>query len=316
MKFSRIKIYQSIWILGCYFHQKFCIDISNHKIIPIEAHEPSNLRKNPFYGEEIYYMMLNDIYDYNYYLHDKKFCNNSIKKEYDLSAEDCEKLMDFFNNKNLSGGILPSDSIHFSIDVESDIRYAINSKYWGNLNNILKDITKLDVLNLENIISQSDYDFKKDGIYHKGTSQKLKLKTLCFYNRDGSWLNHRAQFAIDFDKNKIRGCIDKELSHDDICSILKLLTKYNVYQWNFNDQWKKANNHLRPMGFGGRVWELELIFENDKVLIIGGRNEYPDTYVLLGEEIIDVFNIDFLRLDYVRDKEIYKKYGYKHLKQK
>lgn len=95
MKFSKIKIYQNIWILGCYFHQEFCIDIANYKIIPIEAHEPSNLRKNPFYEEEIYYMMLDDIYDYNYYLHDK-FCNNSIKKEYDLSAEDCEKLRDFF----------------------------------------------------------------------------------------------------------------------------------------------------------------------------------------------------------------------------
>ena len=64
------------------------------------------------------------------------------------------------------------------------------------------------------------------------------------------------------------------------------------------------------------MWELELIFEDYKVLAISGSRDYPDTYVQLGEEIIDIFDIDILRLDYIRYKEIYKKYGDKHLNKK
>ena len=52
-------------------------------------------------------------------------------------------------------------------------------------------------------LNQIHSQVQQGWIYHKGTSQKLKLKTLCFYNRDGSWINHDAQFAIDFDKNKM-----------------------------------------------------------------------------------------------------------------
>ena len=52
------------------------------------------------YGEKIYYLMLDDIFDYNYYLHDK-FCENSIKNEYNLSDKDSKRLLDFLM-QNLS----------------------------------------------------------------------------------------------------------------------------------------------------------------------------------------------------------------------
>lgn len=315
MKYYKLTIYQTITLLNSYFRQKFCIDLNNNKIFPIESSDPYNYRRNPFYGEKVYFMMLEDIFDYNNYLHDDKFCNNSINKEYNLSNEDSKRLFDFFNNKNLSEGI-SGDNSFFSIKETSDGWYSINSIHWAELNNILKEITNLDVLNLENIISQSGYDFKKDGIYHKNTSKKLMLKTLCFFNRDGSWLDHSPRFVIDFDKNTIRGCIDKKLSNKEICLILRLLEKYNVYKWGLNEQWEKTNIHpYQHLGFGGREWNLELIFENDKVLSIGGGNDYPDTYVHLGEEILDIFGIDFLRLDYVRDKELFKEYGDNHLNQ-
>ena len=315
MKSRKIKIYQSIHILEIYFHQEFCIDFEDKKIIPIEVSEPYNPKKNPFYGEKIYYLMLDDIFDYNYYLHDK-FCDNSIKNEYNLSEEDSKRLLNFFNTKNLSEGILTEGHSQFSIDAEADIRYNISSEYWADLNNILKDITDFDVLNLAHIISQSDYDFKNDGIYLKSTSEKLKLKKLCFYNRDGSWLRSDPMIVIDLDENKIRGCIDKDLSNDELYFISNLLKKYDVYRWNFNDLWKNTNEIPHPTGFGGRVWELELIFEDYKVLAISGSRDYPDTYVQLGEEILDIFDIDILRLDYIRYKEIYKKYGDKHLNKK
>lgn len=66
MKSRKIKIYQSIHILEIYFHQEFLIDFDDNKIIPIEVSEPYNPKKNPFYGEKIYYLMLDDIFDYNY----------------------------------------------------------------------------------------------------------------------------------------------------------------------------------------------------------------------------------------------------------
>ena len=315
MKSHKIKIYQSIHILEIYFHQEFCIDFDDNKIIPIEVSEPYNPKKNPLYGEKIYYLMLDDIFDYNYYLHDK-FCDNSIKNEYTLSDKDSKRLLNFFNAKNLSEGILAEGHSQFSIDAEADIRYNISSEYWADLNNILKDITSFDVLNLGHIISQSNYDFKNDGIYLKSTSEKLKLKKLCFYNRDGSWLRSDPMIVIDIDENKIRGCIDKDLSNDELYLILNLLKKYDVYRWNFNDLWRNTNEIPHPIGFGGRVWELELIFEDDKVFAISGGGDYPDTYVQLGEEILDIFDIDVLRLDYIGYNEVYKKYGDKHLNQK
>ena len=48
MKSRKIKIYQSIHILEIYFHQEFCIDFEDKKIIPIEVSEPYKKKKKSF----------------------------------------------------------------------------------------------------------------------------------------------------------------------------------------------------------------------------------------------------------------------------
>ena len=310
---NKIDIYQYIELLNTGFIQNFCIDLDNNKIVPIDSSEPFNRGKDPWEGEDIYYAMLDDIFDYNYFLRDL-FCDNSIKKEYNLSNEDSKRLISFFDNKKV---FEENKCDSFRITANN---FNINSKYWDDLNEILKDILNSDIFNLKNIISPSNYDFKNDGIYYKNTSKKLKLKTLCFYNRGAAWLDSSPEFAIDFDKNRIRGCINKELSQNDISIILDLLIKYNVFKWALNEQWEKTTNSPMSPRFDGIVWGLELIFEDDKILVIDGDNAYPDTYVHLGEEIINKFNTDFLRLKYIscepEEYELFKKYGDKQLNQK
>lgn len=54
MKSHKIKIYQSINILEIYFHQEFCIDFDDNKIIPIEISEPYNPEKKSFlWGKDL-----------------------------------------------------------------------------------------------------------------------------------------------------------------------------------------------------------------------------------------------------------------------
>lgn len=319
MKSGKIKIYQRISLLNSGFMQEFYIDLDNHKIVPIDSTNHFNRGKDPWEGEEIYYLMLDDLFDFDYFLHDK-FCDNSIKDEYAFSNENHEKLIAFFNNNKLFEGTFPEGHNHLSLSIVSDTHHYIHSEHWRNLNNILKEITNLDVLNLENIISQSDYDFKKEGIYYKGTSHKLKLKTLCFYNRSSQWLDSSPEFAIDFDKNRIRGCIYKELTTDEINLILELLKKYNVFKWTLEEQWEKTCKTPMSPRFDGIEWGVELIFEEDKIVVIGDHNAYPDTYVRFGEEILEIFNIDILRLKNFRrepeEYELFKKYGDKQLNQK
>ena len=58
-----------------------------------------------------------------------------------------------------------------------------------------------------------------------------------------------------------------------------------------------------------------MVFEGNRVLNIGCTNNYPDTFVNLAEEIIELTNEDVLKLDTISDDRVYEKYAKKHFRE-
>ncbi|MDO5849749.1 MAG: hypothetical protein Q4P14_00915, partial [Methanobacteriaceae archaeon] len=79
------------------------------------------------------------------------------------------------------------------------------------------------------------------------------------------------------------------------------LDDYGVYKWYDKDFTENINESDDFNDFEGNSWFIELIFENDKVLNLRGDNAFPDTYIHLGEEILN-FKEDLLRINEI-DKD-------------
>ena len=174
---------------------------------------------------------------------------------------------------------------------ESNFQYVNRyPKNWTQLGNLMIDIFGFDLLNinLKNLITPLYYNITSDGVYEKQTNNKLKLKKLNF---------NIVSFEEPF--NPFNFSIDSK--DGDFEKVIRLLEDYGVYKWYDKDYAENIIESDDFNDFKGNSWFIELIFENGKVLNLRGDNAYPDTYVHLGNEILNIKG-DLLRINEI-DKD-------------
>lgn len=261
-------------------------------------------------------------------LHDKVDCEmcrksykNVLRKEIDLTEEELTSFLNEFRK-------LKFDSIkdylvmydqpfrnHILISYSSG-EYGHHSLYnnpegWLYLGGMLHNLVGFDILNLETsryLITPLYYEFKQDGVYDKETSKKLKLKSLKYNLGRSIVLPH---IKVDFENKKIDG----EAATDETLNlILDLLEKYHIYELEDLKCWQKAMNHRKRV-LHGWGWNLHLTFDDGKHFVVGMRNNYPDIFVHLGEEVMELTGRDIIGLYVIKDNEykVYKAYGNKVL---
>ncbi|WP_296875233.1 hypothetical protein [uncultured Methanobrevibacter sp.] len=192
--------------------------------------------------------------------------------------------------------------------------YSFKNNYpadWIQFGDILKELFNFDVLHLNyqrQLATPLYYDIRKDGIYHDG---KLDLRSIEFgHYRTYPYELPNPRLIVNFDKNTIDGYIDKEMTPENKELILGLLEKYHVYMWIF-DEYHKKSNARDPDDLEGYDWYLEMVFENDVIWHIFGYNDYPDTYVHLAREVLDISGMDLLEINTIAegDLELFDKFG-------
>ena len=191
----------------------------------------------------------------------------------------------------------------------------INLKYKEELiafNEFLKSIFNFpifDVSFLDTVITEHDYDIKRQGIYLKNTSTKLNLNHLHFSMTSGLF-NFITGWSIDFDKKtfKYKGKTYK-LKNKTIQTITNLIETYGVYNWFYPKYYEKTKETGKDAILDGPSWELTFNFDDDKKLIIEDGNCYPDTYPQLAFRIKEIFGWDLLKSDRPSDLDLYHHYG-------
>ena len=192
--------------------------------------------------------------------------------------------------------------------------YSFKNNYppnWIRFGEILKDLFKFDVLHLNyqrQLATPLYYDIRQDGVYGDG---KLDIKAIEFgHYRTYPYELPNPRLIINFERNTIDGYIEKELTDSDRDLILGLLERYHVYKWIFDDYHTKSNVR-DPDDLEGYDWYLEMVFEDDVIWHIFGYNDYPDTYVHLAREIIEISGMDLLEINTIAegDLEMFEKYG-------
>ena len=100
------------------------------------------------------------------------------------------------------------------------------------------------------------------------------------------------------------------MTDDDEKKILELLEKYHVYLWIFDDYHNKSNTR-DPDDLEGYDWYLEIVFEGGVIWHLFGYNDYPDTYVHLAREIIEITQMDLLEINTISDNDVklFNKFG-------
>ena len=182
---------------------------------------------------------------------------------------------------------------------------------WIEFGEILKSLFNFDVLHLNyqrQMVTPLYYDIRKDGVYG---DDKLSLKTIEFgHYRTYPYELPNPRLIINFEKNTIEGYLEKELSAEDRDLILGLLEKYHVYMWIF-DEYHNKSNERDPDDLEGYDWYLEMVFEDNVIWHIFGYNDYPDTYVHLGREVMDITGMDLLEIGTISDgdMELFEKFG-------
>ena len=195
--------------------------------------------------------------------------------------------------------------IIYSSDNYEEYSFKTNfPKNWIKFGELLNDLFSFDVLHLnyqKHLATPLFFDIKKDGIYSNG---KLNIKSIEFghYQAYPYELPH-PRLIINFDKNRIDGYIEKDLTQVDKEIILNLFEKYHVYLWIFRDYHVKSNTR-DPDDLEGYDWYLEIVFENQIIWHIFGYNDYPDTYVHLAKEIFELTGMDLLELNTISSNDI------------
>ena len=208
--------------------------------------------------------------------------------------------------------------IIYSTDGYEEYSFKNNfPKNWIRFGNILNDFFGFDVLHL-NYLRQLAIplycDVRKDGIYSDG--QMLKIKTLEFgHYRCYPYEMPNPRLIINFEDKSINGYIEKDLTLGDEMRILELLEKYHVYLWILNEYHKKADAH-DPYDLEGYDWYLEIVFKGNVIWHIFGYNDYPDTYLHLAREVLEITEMDLLEIGTIDEKDIklFEKYGNLKLK--
>lgn len=296
---EKMGIYQRYNLGSQHYHSYFEFDFKNKKAQLISQDITEDFRKDN---------ALNCNDDSNL-----KIANSLLiaeeNKIFDLNAEDCQKLYSEFDKIKYSHdeeivGIWQLNNITFSEKNffedsprifkthESNYQYVNNyPKNWIELGNLIIDVLGFDLLNinLKNLITPLHYNITSDGVYEKQTNNKLKLKKLNF---------NIVSFEEPF--NPFNFSIDSENS--DFEKIIKLLEDYGVYKWYDKDYTENIIESDDFNDFKGNSWFIELIFENGRVLNLRGDNAYPDTYVHLGNEILNL-KCDLLRINEINNNQ-------------
>ena len=183
---------------------------------------------------------------------------------------------------------------------------------WMEFGELLKEFFGFDVLHLnhqKHLATPLYYDIKSDGVYLEG--EKLALKTIEFghYRCHPYELPH-PRLIVDFPKRAIHGYIERELTSDDENLIRDLLERYHVYLWTQDEYHQKSKNH-DPDDLEGYDWYLEIVFEGDVIWHLFGYNDYPDTYVHLAREVMEITQMDLLEIGTIDGKDIklFERYG-------
>ena len=244
-----------------------------------------------------------------------------------FSFEEADKFLVEFNELNLFNDFASEEFSYFEkleliyscqvIIYSSDNfeEYTFKNNFpanWVRFGEILKELFNFDVLHLnyqKQMVTPLFYDIKPDGVYLDG--DKLEIKTIEFgHYRTYPYDIPKPRLIVDFEKKRIEGYIDKNLSLSDEELISNLLAKYHVYMWIF-DEYHNKSNARDPDDLEGYDWYLEIVFVGDVIWHIFGYNDYPDTYVHLGREIIDITGMDLLEIDTIADGDmkLFEKFG-------
>ena len=183
---------------------------------------------------------------------------------------------------------------------------------WIEFGEILKDFFGFDVLHLNyqrQLATPLYYTLMEDGVY--SGEDGLEIKTVEFgHYRCYPYEMPNPRLIINFEKNTIRGYIDKDLTDEDKELILGLLAKYHVYLWTQSDYHLKSES-LDPEDLEGYDWYLEIVFKGDVIWHLFGYNDYPDTYVHLAREVFDITGMDLLEVNTIDGANIklFEEYG-------
>ena len=300
-------ISQMIWRLDSPLWNNFKIDCVNNKIIPDNGFDINN-------------------YESNCEIYNKAVCN-VLKEEMEIDKKKFDKFLDEFKKLELtdSNRFFTYDRTFVNTVAVTDSNgwnhmFLIDfPEKWFKLGELLNDLVGFDILNIEAskyLITNLYYDFKRDGVYDKFTNKKLKLKSLTY--RHGPVLNimNLPRITINFEEKKINGCFQKEgLSGETMGMIFNLLERYHIYELDYNEFWQKDIHHPW-VGLDGYQWELSLVFEDGKHWMIGDHNKYPDIFVHLAKEVIELTGTDILNLKAIDNEhlKLYEVYGDKILK--
>ena len=198
---------------------------------------------------------------------------------------------------------------------EGYFEYSFKNNFppkWTEFARMLEKLVGFDVLHLnhqKHFATPLFYDIKDDGVYLD--SRRLDIKTIEFgHYRTYPYDLPHPRIIVNFDDERLSGYVERPLTVTDREMILKLGEKYHVYQWIFTEFHKKSRTR-DPDDLEGYDWYLEIVFEGDVIWHLFGYNEYPDTYVHLGREIIEISGMDLCEINTISDEdiELFNKFG-------
>lgn len=265
------------------------------------------------------------------YLSENSLCDNSwidilvdlrrkmTSKIYKLTDEDISGFLCDFRDLKLFDGFVSEEFSYFekieriyscnviiySTDNYEEYSFKNNfPKNWARFGQILIDLFGFDVLHLDyqmQLVTPLFFDIKKDGVY---LDDRLDLKSLEFgHYRTYPYELPNPRLIVNFSQNRIDGYIDKQMGAEDCNLILNLLEKYHVYMWIFDDYQKKSDACGHD-DFEGYDWYLEMVFDKNVIWHIFGYNDYPDTYVGLAREILEITGMDLLEINTISDESL------------
>lgn len=251
---------------------------------------------------------------------------NMTSKIYRLDDDRIDEFVHDFSNLELFRDFVSEDFSYFekieliysckviiySTDNYEEYNFKNNfPAKWEKFGQILIDLFDFDVLHLNyqrQLATPLFFDIRKDGVY---SDERLNLKSLEFgHYRTYPYELPNPRLIVNFKQNTIDGYIDRPLAPQDRNLILELLEKYHVYMWIF-DEYHKKSNARDPDDLEGYDWYLEMVFEEDVIWHIFGYNDYPDTYVALAREVIEITGMDLLEINTISksDLELFEKFG-------
>ena len=246
---------------------------------------------------------------------------------YDFNDSQKDEFLCDFNDLNLFDGFVSEEFSYFEkieliysckviiYSTDKFEEYEFKNDFplnWIRFGEILDELFGFDVLHLNyqrQLVTPLYFDVRKDGVYC--LDDGLPLKSIEFgHYRTYPYELPNPRLIINFEDGRIDGYIDKELTSGDEELILGLLEKYHVYMWIF-DEYHRKSNARDPDDLEGYDWYLEMVFEGNVIWHIFGYNDYPDTYVHLGREVIEITGMDLLEIDTISkgDLDLFEKFG-------